>query len=108
MGKGPGALIVEDGEKVGKALASALARTKMAPKKVVDTWIRRFPALLHLDEEVAWFRTMAEAMAKKLVSEVGWGAKRSLCVGERSERTTTTTPPANTHTPARADTLVRV
>ena len=85
VGKGLGELSVEDGEKIGKALASALAGTRMGPKKAVDAWIRRFPALVQLDEEEAWFRPMAEAMAKKLVSEVGWGAKRRLCVGERSE-----------------------
>ena len=108
MGKGLGALSVEDGEKIGKALASALAGTRMGPKKAVDTWIRRFPALVQLDEEEAWFRPMVETMAKKLVSEVGWGARRRLCVCEWSERTTTTTPPANKHTPARADTSARV
>ena len=97
--KGLGALSVEDGEKIGKSLASELAGTKMGPKKAVDAWIRKFPALVQLNEEEAWFRPMVEAMARKLVSEVGWGARRRLCVGERSVASVQQQPPRQlTHT----------
>ena len=67
-----------DGRKIGQALASTLAGTKMGPVVAVDRWIKRYPALVEMDKQEKWFRPMMEAMARRLVDEVGWAAKRRL------------------------------
>jgi hypothetical protein len=74
-------LEVDDGVKIGQMLASMLAGTRLGPRQAVDRWIKRHPALVELDRQEEWFRPMFEAMAKKLMSTVGWAAKRRLMVG---------------------------
>jgi hypothetical protein len=61
-----------------QALASTLAGTKMGPVVAVDRWIKRYPALVEMDQREKWFRPMMEGMARRLVDEVGWAAKRRL------------------------------
>jgi hypothetical protein len=50
----------------------------MGPVVAVDRWIKRYPALVEMDKQEKWFRPMMEAMARRLVYEVGWAAKRRL------------------------------
>ena len=47
----------------------------------VDEWFRRFPALLELEEEFVWFRSMNNTVARRLLSEASWGAQSRLYVG---------------------------
>jgi hypothetical protein len=67
-----------DGARIGEALASSLAGTKLGPVQAVDRWIKRYPALGEMDKSEIWFRPLMEAIAKRLVNEVGWAAKRRL------------------------------
>ena len=57
-------------------MGSALSLTLLSSTShdgAVDEWVYRFPALQELDEQVVWFRPMMNTIAKRLLSEAGWG-----------------------------------
>ena len=47
----------------------------------VDDWVYRFPTLFELDEQLVWLRPMMNTIAKRLLSESGWGLKMRLYSG---------------------------
>ena len=53
----------------------------MSPEAAVDEWVIRFPALVEFDEKLVWFRLMMNTIAKRLLSEAGWGLKMRLYSG---------------------------
>jgi len=59
---------------MGSALSLTLL-SNTSPDGAIDEWVYRFPALQELDDEVVWFRPMMNTIAKRLLSESGWGLK---------------------------------
>jgi len=65
---------------IGGGLAMALL-SNITSDAAVDDWVYRFPALVDFDEQLVWFRPMMNTIAKRLLSESGWGLRMRLYSG---------------------------
>jgi len=71
---------VREGRKIGAGLSLALA-SHLTAEAGVNEWMGRFASLNELDKEEAWFRTMLDVVAKRLLGEVSWGLKMRVITG---------------------------
>ena len=73
-------LSVAEATKIGGSLAISLA-VNINPAAGVDEWFLQHKALQELDQTHCWFRPMMNAIALKLVGDVGWGLKFRVLAG---------------------------
>jgi hypothetical protein len=69
-----------EGRKIGAGLAMAMAGN-LTSEAAVDEWILRYPALKELDRAEIWFRPMLNVVARRILSDVGWGLKMRVAIG---------------------------
>ena len=71
---------LKEGETIGRGLAMSIA-TNLTAEAAVDEWILKHAPLQELDREAAWFRTMLNVIARRLLAEVSWGLKMRVIMG---------------------------
>ena len=73
-------LSITEGRRLGGTLAMSLA-TNVTTAGAVDEWILQQKALQEIDEKYCWIRPMMNAIALKLIGDVGWGLKLRVIIG---------------------------
>ncbi|GMH65356.1 hypothetical protein TrLO_g12695 [Triparma laevis f. longispina] len=67
-------LTISEAREIGKGLSSSLI-VALSGDAGVDEWIRKYHALIELNEEAVWFSSMLHVIARRLMSIVPWGTQ---------------------------------
>ena len=73
-------LSLEDGRKIGRALASSLL-SSTDPAAAVAEWIGLYQALTEMNSEFIWFEPMMVVIATRLLQDSNWGLIMRLVIG---------------------------
>mmetsp|Transcript_7756 Transcript_7756/g.15576 ORF Transcript_7756/g.15576 Transcript_7756/m.15576 type:complete len:771 (+) Transcript_7756:890-3202(+) len=73
-------LEAKDGQTIGESLALFMATT-LTGKHAIDEWSLQYPAVIEVFSEHLWLKPMLEAIAFKLIGDVGWGVKARVGIG---------------------------
>jgi hypothetical protein len=70
----------EEARKIGSSLPIAIL-TNINAEAGVDEWIALYPALVELDDELPWFRSMMNSIALRLLKDGDFGLKARVSIG---------------------------